>query len=488
MTKERLLSILQPFGQEHLLAFWDRLDQNSRESLARQIEAIDFALVRRLFDGRNQHGNIPELAARAEPPPAFRLDAARNPFTPQQACQCAEKALAAGQLGVILVAGGQGTRLGFDHPKGMFPIGPISNKTLFQIHVEKIVAAARRYGVRIPLYLMTSPATHDETVAFFGAHERFGLAEEDLVVFCQGTMPAVDAESGRVLLESPGRIATSPDGHGGMLAAMLHAGALDDIERRGIRHLFYFQVDNPLVDICGREFVGYHILAGSELSSQVIGKREPLERVGNVVQVDGRLMVIEYSDLPDDAAKRRNADGSLSIWAGSIAVHAIDAGLLRRTAHAGTGPFFGQKSLSAGKTSAENMDLSPSGLPFHIARKKVACVDPSGNRIEPSQPNAIKFERFIFDLMPQARNAIVVEVDPRLAFAPLKNASGAKDDTPESVRAQMAALHRDWLRQAGAEVADDLPVEISPLYALDAEELRAKVQPGTRIVSPTYFA
>jgi len=465
MTKERLLSILCPFGQEHLLAFWDQLDNKGQESLARQIEAIDFALVRRLFDGQNQQRNVRELAARAEPPPAFRLDTAQNPFSSQQARQRAGEALAAGQLGVVLVAGGQGTRLGFDHPKGMFPIGPVSNKTLFQIHVEKIVAAARRYGVRIPLYLMTSPATHEETAAFLAEHDRFGLPEDDLQIngLCQGTMPAVDLQTGRVLLQAPGRIAASPDGHGGILAVLARSGALDDIERRGIRQLFYFQVDNPLVDICGREFVGYHLLAGSELSSQVIAKREPLERVGNVVQVDGRLMVIEYSDLPDDAAKRRNADGSLSIWAGSIAVHVIDAGLLRRT------------------TSTAN------GLPFHIAHKKVAFVDSKGNRIEPAQPNAIKFERFIFDLLPQAANAIVVEVDPALAFAPLKNASGAKDDTPESVRSQLSALHRGWLRQAGADVADNVVVEISPLYASDAEELRARVRPGTRIVKPTYF-
>ena len=190
------------------------------------------------------------------------------------------------------------------------------------------------------------------------------------------------------------------------------SGALDDIERRGIRQLFYFQVDNPLVDICGPEFVGYHLLSGSEFSTQVVAKRDPLERVGNVVQVDGRLMVIEYSDLPDEAAQRRNPDGSLAIWAGSIAVHVIDAALLRRTADAAD------------------------GLPFHVARKKVACLDAAGRRIEPSQPNAIKFERFIFDLMPQARRAIVVEVDPARAFAPLKNEPGAKADTPENVRAR----------------------------------------------------
>jgi UDP-N-acetylglucosamine/UDP-N-acetylgalactosamine diphosphorylase len=462
MTNQ-LLDLLHPYGQEHLLMFWDDLDPAQQKSLARQIEEIDFALVRRLYESRAQQTNLSDVADKSEPPPAFRLDVSQNPYTPQQAKQCAEKALRAGQIGAILVAGGQGTRLGFDHPKGMFPIGPISNKTLFQIHVEKIVAAGRRYGVRIPLYMMTSPATHEETVEFFAAHDRFGLAQEDVVIFCQGTMPAVDEKTGRVLLESPGRIATSPDGHGGMLAAMARGGVLDDIERRGIRHLFYFQVDNPLVDICGREFLGYHLLANSELSTQVIAKRDPLERVGNVVRVGDRLMVIEYSDLSDAAAIRRNADGSLRIWAGSIAVHGIAATLLRRLAD------------------------TADGLPFHIARKKVAYIDPSGDSIKPSEPNAIKFERFIFDLIPSARNAIVVEVDPAKGFGPLKNASGAKDDTPESVRTQMMAVARDWLRQAGAQVEDDAIVEISPLFALDAEELAKKIAPGTTITEPTFF-
>jgi UDP-N-acetylglucosamine/UDP-N-acetylgalactosamine diphosphorylase len=460
--QSHLLAILRPYGQEHLLAFWDDLDPGQRESLAQQIEAIDFGLLRRLYEGCGQHENLREVAARSGPPPAFRLDTARNAFTPQQAQKRAEESLRAGQIGAILVAGGQGTRLGFDHPKGMFPIGPLSNKTLFQIHVEKIVAAARRYRVPIPLYLMTSPATHDETVAFFTAHGRFGLPAEDLIIFCQGTMPAIDAQTGRVLLETPGRIATSPDGHGGALAAMARSGVLQDIERRGIHHLFYFQVDNPLVDICGREFVGYHLLADAEMSTQVIAKRDPLERVGNVVLVDGHLMVIEYSDLPDDSANRRNPDGSLALWAGSIAVHVFDAALLRRLA--GTAD----------------------GLPFHIAHKKVAHVDTAGQPIEPKRPNAIKFERFIFALMPQSRNAIVVEVDPARAFGPLKNASGAKEDTPESVRAQLSALHRIWLRQAGADVPDDVAMEVSPLVALDAEELATKIRPGTRFSGATY--
>ena len=195
----------------------------------------------------------------------------------------------------------------------------------------------------------------------------------------------------------------------------------------------------------------------------MIAKRDPLEAVGNVVRVDDRLIVIEYSDLSDDAAVGRNPDGSLRIWAGSIAVHVMDAALLRRLAD-----------------GAE-------GLPFHIARKKVAHVDPSGALVEPVESNAIKFERFVFDLMPLAHSAIVVEVDPAKAFAPLKNASPSETDTPESVRAQMAALARDWLRQAGAEVDEETIVEISPLFALDADELARKLLPGMRVTEPTCF-
>jgi UDP-N-acetylglucosamine/UDP-N-acetylgalactosamine diphosphorylase len=460
---EQLTAKLTPIHQEHLLTFWDRLDDAERKGLAAQIERIDFALLDKLYHGRNDLGNFRELADRASPPPAFRLDASKNPFPPEQAKERAEAALRAGEVGTILVAGGQGTRLGFDHPKGMFVIGPVSQRTLFQIHVEKIVAAARRYGASIPLYLMTSPATHEETIAFFESHHNFGLPQDDLKIFCQGMMPAVEEATGKVLLEAPGRLALSPDGHGGMLSAMDREGVLDDIERRGIKDLFYFQVDNPLVDICGREFLGYHLLSESELSTQVISKRDPLDRVGNVVEVDGRLMVIEYSDLPDDAAKQRNADGTLEIWAGSIAVHIFTSILLRRQA----------KNAAA--------------LPFHLARKKVAYLGEKGERIEPKQPNAIKFERFIFDLMPLAKNAIVVEIDPQEGFGPLKNAPGAAADTPEMVGSMMIAKHRRWLEKAGATVADNAPVEISPLYALDEEELAQKLPKGTRVEKATYF-
>jgi len=500
-TKEDLSASLATDGQEHLLGFWETLDDAQRESLAAEIRQLPFALVDRLFrevcrgevprdtGGEDRKQEDPRaMAMRASPAPAIRRNDPHRPFTPPEARARGIEALEAGQIGVILVAGGQGTRLGFDRPKGEFPIGPLSGHSLFQIHVEKIVAASKRYGKPIPLYLMTSPATHRATVDFF-AKDRFGLPQQDLTIFCQGTMPAVDAVTGKVLLEKPHKIALSPDGHGGMLAAAKREGVLDDLQHRGIRHLFYLQVDNPLVEIASPEFIGYHLLARSEFSSQVVAKQAPRDRVGNVVEVDGRVRVIEYSDLPDEVAGRRAPDGSLVIWAGSIAVHVIDVAFLRRM--------------------ADGRDE----LPFHVARKKVKFVDPGSpwarwldgrrwiHRIKLGKRNAVKFERFIFDLMPEAENPLAVEVDAGRCFAPLKNAPGkgwlfgllkrlglAEDrDTPETVRAQMIALHTAWLREAGVKVDDGVPVEIRPGFASDAEELKGKIKPGRRISGPTTF-
>jgi UDP-N-acetylglucosamine/UDP-N-acetylgalactosamine diphosphorylase len=461
--KDDLLRHLAAFGQEHLLDFWDQLSEGGRERLASEIRQIDFRQIASLWQRRSGPQDVGTLAEQAAPAPSFRLGDPGNRFAPDEARQRGAEALRAGEVAVNLVAGGQGTRLGFEHPKGMFPIGPVSGNCLFQIHVEKILAASQRYGVRIPLYLMTSPATHAATVEFLSEHDRFGLPEAELAIYCQGTMPAVDAATGKVLLAEKHRVALSPDGHGGLLAALHRNGCLDDMRRRGIRHLFHVQVDNPLIETGSTEFLGYHLLSESEMSTQVVAKETPYDRVGNVVSVDGRLHVIEYSDLPDHVAQRRAADGSLLLRAGSIAVHVMDVAFLER------------------------MAASADALPFHIAHKKVPYIDSEGVPVDPQAPNALKFERFIFDLMPSARNAIVVEVDAARHFAPLKNASGQKQDTPEMVRAQMVALHAEWLRRAGAELADGVPVEVSPLFALDAGELAERIRPGTRVTEGTYF-
>jgi UDP-N-acetylglucosamine/UDP-N-acetylgalactosamine diphosphorylase len=417
------------------------------------------------------------LADRASDPPAYKFSTVTDP-TPckprksvsvQEAVSAGNEVLRRGKVGAILVAGGQGTRLGFPHPKGMYPIGPVSEATLFQFHFEKVLAASQRYGYQIPYCIMTSPATHRETIDFLEQKNYFGLQKDNVFIFCQGTMPAVSLETGKVLLDSKGSIALSPDGHGGMLAAITRKNengisVLDCLRQRGIEYLFYNQVDNPLVRICSPEFLGYHLLSGSELTSQVIRKRFPTDKVGNIVEVDGRLYVIEYSDLPEEIARKTNSDGSLKIWAGSIAVHIFNAALLDRTSKIAT------------------------SLPFHIARKKVPFVDlATGERIKPDKENAIKFERFIFDLLPSAENAVVVEVDPPNHYAPLKNASGSPSDSPETVKRDLIAMYADWLRKADAVVVAETPVEISPLFADSPENVRQKIEKGTAFNKPTYL-
>jgi UDP-N-acetylglucosamine/UDP-N-acetylgalactosamine diphosphorylase len=463
VTYAELAARLEEAGQQQVLAFWDELNDQQRTRLSAQLEAIDFELIQQLVQGEDAAPDWAALAAKAQPPRAIRRDSTDNEFSPEEAIARGEQTLRAGQLGLILVAGGQGTRLGFDHPKGMFPLGPVSGRTLFQILIERLRAVAKRYGASIPLYLMTSPATHEETVAFLAEHDRFGLGKDDLRIFCQGVMPAVDAQTGKLLLAERDSLALSPDGHGGTLAAFVKEGCMADAQRRNIEHLFYCHIDNPLIQICDPQLIGYHLLASSEMTSQAVKKRAADEKVGNVVTVDGVTQVIEYSDLPPEYGRQTQADGSLKLWAGSIGVHTFRRSFLERAA--------GQKN----------------SLPFHRARKAVPYVDADGSEVKPTSPNAIKFERFIFDLLPLAENAIVVEVDASDAFAPVKNADGEPTDSPTTAKAAMVARDAKLLQDAGAKIAEGVQVEVSPLWALDAAEAAAKC-PTDEITEATYFA
>jgi UDP-N-acetylglucosamine/UDP-N-acetylgalactosamine diphosphorylase len=433
---------LQAHDQMHVLYGWDALGAEERAHLVGQLQALDFDVLRLLYSQRDHSFAVPS-PDRIAPLPSVIADEESS-----AARKLGEEALAKGQVAVVLVAGGQGSRLGFDHPKGLFPIGPVSGKSLFQLHSEKVLARGRKYGVRIPLLVMTSHATHAETEEFFRQHSFFGIDPEDINFFRQGTMPALDLETGRLLLEGPGRLFTSPNGHGGTLTAMADSGLLDRLHHVGVRHVFYFQVDNPLVKIADPVFLGRHIGARADVSSKVIPKDGPHDKLGNLVLIDGKLSIIEYSDLPRDLAETRNPDGSLRISVGNPAIHIFDLEFLMRVT-AGGG----------------------AGLPFHVARKKVPYFDPAkGETINPKTENALKFERFIFDVLPLCERWTAVATSRREEFAPLKNATGA--DSPDSVRIALIGLATDWLTQAGATVKPGVAVEISPLVALEPRDLK----------------
>ncbi|MFW6163283.1 MAG: UTP--glucose-1-phosphate uridylyltransferase, partial [Planctomycetota bacterium] len=344
-------------------------------------------------------------------------------------------------------------------PKGTFPAAPITGKSLFQLHAEKILAARRRYEVAIPWYVMTSLANDAATRAFFAEHDRFGLPADDVLFFQQGWMPAVDPE-GKLLMADKDRLAASPNGHGGTLRALRDEGMLDDMERRGIEVISYFQVDNALIKPVDPTFIGYHAETGSEFSSKALPKRDAEEGLG-VFCLDerGEMRVVEYSDLPDQYKYAEDADGSLRFSAGNIAIHAIDVAFARRMAE-GTGQ-----------------------LAFHRASKKVPHIDDSGRPVTPTEPNAVKFELFIFDALPHAASPLVLMVERSEEFAPIKNADA--EDSPATARRAQVNLFGAWLEQAGVAVERDFrgdvlgTIEISPLAALDAKELARRLDDGT---------
>lgn len=453
-----IAELLTRYHQSHLLQYFADLTASQSDQLIAQLQAIDWLQLSKLANLQDETLDWSELARRAEPPPAIALDNRSTTITTSAAIQAGQQALAAGQVGFILVAGGQGTRLGFDLPKGLFPIGPISGRTLFQMHFDRVLGMSRRYGVQIPVFVMTSPATDLATREYFAKEERCGLTPDQLFVFCQGMMPAVDATSGKVLMTDRHSLALSPDGHGGLVEALQKSGILKLAAQRGIEYFYYAQIDNPLAKICQPDLLGYHLLSSSQMTTQAVQKRFAEEKVGNVVSIDGRVQIIEYSDLPSDIAQQRNSDGALRLWAGNIAIHVFDRSFLQAVVD------------------------SPTGLPFHRALKKVPYLDSQGRLIEPTEPNAIKYERFIFDLLPLAQRAIVVEDAAAEVFAPVKNANGAAVDTPHHCQQAILAQHRRWILAAGSSIADDVAVEINPRWAVDAEEV------AQRLIEPVHFS
>jgi UDP-N-acetylglucosamine/UDP-N-acetylgalactosamine diphosphorylase len=448
---------LTTYHQEHVLAGWDRLDAEQRAALVGQLQALDFDQLRRLYARRDEPFAVPDRS-RITPLPGVLHDA-----PDPEARKLGAAALARGELAALVVAGGQGTRLGFDHPKGMFAVGPVSHKSLFQLFAEKVLARGRRYGVRIPFLVMTSHATHDETEDFFRKHQYFGLSPDDVYFFRQGTMPALDLATGKLLLDGPGRLLTSPNGHGGTLTAMADSGLLDQLHHRGVRHVFYFQVDNPLVKVADPQFLGQHLWAAADVSSKVIPKEGPFDKLGNLVLIDGKLAIIEYSDLPKELAEARDEAGNLRIAGGNSAIHIFALDFLARVTGNGG-----------------------AGLPYHLARKKVQFWDAAADEfIMPTRENALKFERFVFDVLPLAERWVVAATSRREEFFPLKNATGT--DSPAVVRHAISDLAADWLTRAGATVAPGAVVEISPLVALEPGDLNGKLEPGTVIDQAKYF-
>jgi UDP-N-acetylglucosamine/UDP-N-acetylgalactosamine diphosphorylase len=469
MANHPLIEKFQQAGQGQVFAFFGQASPEEQRRLLDEAAEIDLGEIARLTQTLLARGgatvNLDGLApAPYEPRPEHGGDAAAW----VQARAAGEAVLRAGRVAAFTVAGGQGTRLGYDGPKGTFPVTPVKAKPLFQVFAEKILAAGRRYGRPLHWFIMTSHANHAATEAFFAEHRFFGLDRARVHFFRQGRMPAVNF-GGKILLETKSSLALSPDGHGGALRALQRSGALDLMQREGVDTLSYFQVDNPLVRCIDPAFLGWHHLRGSEMSSKMVAKAYAEEKVGVFCAQAGRLTVVEYSDLPLALQHEKDAAGKLRYVAGSIAIHVLDREFVRRMAGGGEGV----------------------ALPFHRADKKIPTLDAAGAPLRPDKPNGVKFELFVFDAVPFARAPLVIETLRADEFSPVKNADGA--DSPLTCRNDQLRQFARWLRAEGAAPATDptglpaFPLEVSPLFGYDEDSfadswrrlaVKPRIEPG----------
>jgi len=455
-------------GQGHVFKWWNELSEDGKANLIAQLETIDLTQLADLCDKVERDCLTPIPQGAPLMPEYIGL-----PNTPQEEADRAkakavgEELLRAGKVAALTVAGGQGTRLGFDAPKGTFPIGTISSNSLFELHADRIAATQRRYDSVVPWCIMTSEINNAATREYFEENNYFGLNKADVTFFTQKMMPVVDREY-KLVLNAKDNLLMSPNGHGGTMLALHDCGILDDMAKRGVEEISYFQIDNAIVPAIDPVFIGYHHMQSAQMSSKTIWKRDPAEGLGAFVRMDGRLIVIEYSDLTDEQMHETTADGRLTYGLGSPAIHVINADFAR--------------------------DMTAEGfkLPFHLAEKNADILDANGELQEVTGKNVLKFETFIFDALADTERSVILEIRREDEFSPVKNADGA--DSPESCRRDMTAQYARWLEAAGVTVPRNENgepihhIEISPLYALDAEELAEKICADIKIDAPLYLA
>jgi len=440
---------MEKIGQEHLFAFWEKRPESMRQRLLDDLSSLNLATVQELRRIIAEQGSAGVSTPKIElaPAPYVPLSESRADTAAREA---GEEEIRRGRTAFLTVAGGQGSRLGFEGPKGMFPVTPLRKLTLFALFAEKLLAARRWYGADIPWLIMTGTQNHQATEEYFESEKWFGLGRDTVHLFMQGSLPSFSPE-GRLLMAPDGGLFFNPKGHGGVIEALRQSGSLAAMREQRVEHLFYFQVDNPLVRVPDPVFLGFHCRARSRISAKVVEKAYPEEKLGIIVTADGRPSVIEYSDLDEARMRARGPDGRLFYGQGSIAIHILDV------------PFLESPGLH---------------LPWHMARKNAKTLNPTAEGTEIQERDAVKMEMFVFDAIPLADRALFFETDRAEEFAPLKNREG-QDSIASCLQGQLEQAAR-WLSGVGVEVPRDEQgrprhaIEISPLFALDPRVLAAR--------------
>ncbi len=450
-------------SQSHVFRWWNEISKQEKEHLLHQIATIDFPFIHNLFKMKSlcktqrdtRTTGLQLTPANVIPIPVND----QEKISTLEAKRIGEASLRKGEIAVLTVAGGDGTRLGISKPKGMLSVAPLSGKSIFQLHAEKIYAIQKKFQVTIPWYLMTSETNDFATREFFRVMHFFGLDPKQVNFFIQRMLPVIDLH-GNLLMNSKANIIMSPNGHGGAITALKEKGILSNMKERGIKNFFYHQVDNVLVRMADPIFIGHHLKSQAEISLKSIKKLHPEERVGVIGYINGKLHIIEYSELSQVDMYAQNADGSLKYNAANIAIHLMNTDFLEQVCQDG------------------------SMLPYHAAQKKVPYLNANGVTISPKENNAMKFECFIFDILKHVKRGIVMEVLREEEFSPLKNTEG--DDSPITVMQDINNLFGKWLRNAGVPIPVDTQgnvagsIEIGATYAIDEEELRDKIDKGLR--------
>ena len=449
-----LKNYFQSYGQGHVFDYYEQLNADQKDQLIEQVkgirlEELDGLIQSHVLTTRAKEG-IDYSQLRPSNYIPYPVNG-ENQSLWDEAEEIGKQAIQAGRVAAFTVAGGQGTRLGFDGPKGTFEITPISKKSLFEVFADKISRASERFETRIPWFIMTSQLNHQATIELFKTHAFFGFDPELIHFFSQELIPSVDLQ-GKILLEEPGKIAMAPNGHGGSLRALSKSGSIQRMREQGIDILSYFQVDNPMISCIDPTFVGFHVMNQSELSSKMVAKTYASEKVGLFCHYKESDMIVEYSDLPQSYQEQQAPDGALLYNAGNVAVHLFDRDFIERLGN----------------------ESSDEKLAFHKAFKKIPYYDAKKGVVQPKQNNGVKFEMFVFDALPKANHSIIVEGLREDTFSPVKNAEGV--DSPKSCKDAMSRQALRWLNRVEAEVNSDpsdesiITVEMNFRFAMDESD------------------
>ncbi|MCR5545472.1 MAG: UDPGP type 1 family protein [Lachnospiraceae bacterium] len=402
MTKEEALQLLQKHNQEHVLAYFDSLTEEEQKELLTQIKAVDWDVIESAkSEEENKRGEIAPLGAVE----IKEIEARREEFVEEGL-----KYIREGKVGAILLAGGMGTRLGFDQPKGTYPIGETRDLSIFECLINNLLEVTDMAEAYVPLYIMTSEKNHEATVKFFEDKNYFGYPESDVHFFIQDMAPAVDY-NGKLLLEEKGRLATSPNGNGGWFTSLHKSGLLDDVHNRGVEWLNIFAVDNVLQRIADPAFIGATVLSGKESGSKVVRKAAPEERVGVLCSEDGRPSIVEYYEMSDEMANLRDDEGELMYRFGVILNYLFRVDRLE--------------------------DIMANHMHVHVVEKKIPFINEKGELVKPEEPNGYKFETLILDMINMMESNLPYEVVREKEFAPVKNLHGT--DSVDSARELLKA-------------------------------------------------